>query len=158
MKRVSYRNHGYSLLKMPKVAFTRTFLPQIYSVCMETPCISCSWGKECEPKADIFLIVLQPRVGTLWSRREVHVWLFVFCFLWQRNSHLNRCAPFKPPPSLWVSSSQSLQCPDVIQCMHKLCYCLTESRGWGLQYLVAATYLCRPVSRKGRRPAFITWI
>lgn len=35
--------------------------------------------------------------------------------------------------------------------MHELCYCLTESRGWGLQYLVAATYFCLPLSREGRR-------
>lgn len=74
----------------------RTFVLKIYPVCMETLHISCSWGKECESKANIFLPVLQPRVGALSSRREVHVWLFVFCFLWQRNSHLNRCALFKP--------------------------------------------------------------
>lgn len=34
----------------------------------------------------------------------------------------------RAPSEPLVSSSQSLQCPDVIQCMHELCYCLTESR------------------------------
>lgn len=115
-------------------------------------------AEECEYNADIFLLALQPRVGVLSSGREIYVWFFVFCFLWQRNSHLNCSALFKPPPSLWVSSSQSLQCPDVIQCMHKPCYCLTESRGWGLRYLVAATYLCLSVSRKGHWPVLISWI
>lgn len=79
--------------------------------------------------------------------REIYVWFFVLCFLWQRNSHLNRCAPFKPPPSLWVSSSQSLQCPDVIPCMHKLCYCLT---GAGLGIAVSGVrYLFLPAGTTG---------
>lgn len=57
---------------------------------------------------------------------------------------MNRSAPFEPPPSLWVSSSQSLQCPDVIQCMHKPRYCLTEGeQGLGIA-VAGGCYLFLP--------------
>lgn len=47
-----------------------------------------------------------------------------------------------------INSSQSLQYSDVIQCMHKLCYCLTESRGCGLQHRASATYFCFTAQQK----------
>lgn len=71
--------------------------------------------------------------------------------------------PFELPCSIQapsepvVNSSQSLQCSDVTQCMHKLCYCLTESRGCGLQYLVSATYFCLTASVE-EMPSQVYWI
>lgn len=69
--------------------------------------------------------------------------LFFFLIIGEENIRLGLCLlhfvtkefPFEllcciqAPSEPLVNSSQSLQCPDVIQCMHKLCYCLTESRG-----------------------------
>lgn len=62
------------------------------------------------------------------------------------------------PSESVINSSQSLQYSDVIQCMHKLCYCLTESRGCGLQHRASATYFCFTAQQKRHRLFLVFWI
>lgn len=88
---------------------------------------------------------------------KIYVVLCLLYFVTKEFPIELRCS-IQSPSEPVINSSQSLQYSDVIQCMHKLCYCLTESRGCGLQYIVSAIYLCFPAQQKRHRLFLVFWI